>query len=93
LDKIIPFNIEIEEKEIDLLCLSRISDRPIKWQENTGDNDNTREEKRESLRKRYFTIPMNNATISNCRQRNDSQRLPKGFKKESNIVKHNVYLT
>lgn len=54
-DKIIPFDIQIKEKERNFFPASRVLNGPVKWQENTGDHDNTREKEDCPLPLREFT--------------------------------------
>jgi len=80
-DEIIPFDIEIKEKEGNLFTTSRILDRPIKRKKYTGDNDDTRKEKSETLPDTYLPIPHHKTPIDKCSETSNQERHPKSVNK------------
>lgn len=80
-DKVIPLDIEIEKEERYFFSTSRILYRPVKWQKNTSNNDNTREKESETLPERDFAIPHDEAAIEEGSDTSNRQRNPESCNK------------
>ena len=63
IDEIIPFDVDIKEKQRKLLPTSRVLYGPVKREEDTGDDDDTSEKQGQALSRRDTTIPSNPGTI------------------------------
>ncbi len=94
-DKIISFYIEFKKEQRQLFSTHVwILDRPVKGQENTGDNDYTSEEERETLSDTDLPIPHDKTRVEESSNAGNHEREPKCLKKIENEWEiHNYWTT